>query len=150
MNNEVYEIGQKLYTVDHGRLDIPTDLVESLGIEEGDLDLYGPVIEEQEVRSVTIKVSQTTAHDGSMTRREERWHRLSSGSLIGPGNLIKMSFLTLEEATAKAQECYLEELEDAKKELSISQARIAFYEQRLNEGPNMVRHDEPEDPNHEG
>lgn len=142
MNNEVYEIGQKLYTVAPSRrLDVPAEIAEHLGTGEDGVALYGPVIEEQEVKSVTIKVSQTTAHDGSTTRKEERWHRLSSGSLIGPGNLIKRSFLTLEEATAKARDCYLEELEDAKKELSITQARIAFYEQKLNDEPDVYRED---------
>ena len=145
MNNEVYDIGQKLYTVDHGRLDVPAELVEHLAVGEDDIVLYGPVIEEQEVKSVTVKVNQTTAHDGSMTRKEERWHRLSSGSMVGPANLVKRSFLTLEEATAKAHECYLEELEDAKKDLRIANAKIAFYVAKLDASLDTVRYDEPED-----
>jgi hypothetical protein len=67
-----------------------------------------------------------------MTRKEERWHRLSSGSMVGPGNLVKRSFLTLEEATERAAESYREELADAKKELKVAQAKIDFYEAKLN------------------
>ena len=136
MNHEVYDIGQKLYTVANRRQTISTDLRESIG---EDANIYGPVIEEEEVRSITVKVSQTVAHDGSMTRKEERWHRLSSGSMVGPANLIKRSFLTLEEAQAKATTEYEDELASARAELVIAQAKISFYEEKLSSGNFEIR-----------
>lgn len=141
MNNEAYDIGQKLYVVGHRRLELSEDLQAALGEDE---TLYGPVLEEEEVRSVTVRVSQTTAHDGSISMKEERWHRLSSGALVGPSNLIKRDFLTLQEAADRMRTEFQEELADAERYKAISEAKIAFYTaqlQKLDDGMVDVERD---------
>lgn len=127
MTTNAWDIGQKLYTVTRsGYIEVDEEMRERVGI---DTVLYGPVVKEDEVRSVTLKNSETHAHDGTVTRKEERWHRLLSGQQIGP--TTSLVFITLQEAVDRAIICLEEEIEFARNELVHAQAKLVLYETML-------------------